>query len=263
MIFPIHIEKTENMKLKLLSVALGLLFCTTAMAQVKGGHNLKLAKLYTSGKYEICLFKAEDLCNDPAAGRESEPYLYAAMCYIKLYESTDPEVAADYKDGMRQAVKYTTKFVRKDTDGELYRQNTDFIDVIKKHLQKEMKTYCSSENYTKASNSARNYEKLAHKPDYLFLYYSGMLKCMANNSVQGEHDMAEARTQLAEQVINNTVKVDPIVKSLIIDGFLKYSMQLVNEKRKKDAEAVITLGKKVFPNDGYISVQYNMIVGKK
>ena len=75
--------------------------------------------------------------------------------------------------------------------------------------------------------------------------------------------MAEARTQLAEQVINNTVKVDPIVKSLIIDGFLKYSMQLVNEKRKKDAEAVITLGKKVFPNDGYISVQYNMIVGKK
>jgi len=251
------------MKYRFISVALCLLFCANVMAQVKGGHNLKLAKLYTSGKYEICLFKAEDLCNDPAAGRESEPYLYAAMCYIKLFESSDPEVAADYKDGMRQAVKYTTKFVRKDTDGELYNQNLDFIDVIKRHLQKEIKGFCSSENYTKASNSARNYEKLGHKTDYVFLYYSGMLKCMANNSVQGEHDMAEARTQLADQIIAGTVKVDPIVKSLIIDGFLKYSQQLIAEKRKKDAEAVITLGNKLFPDNGYITVQYNMIVGKK
>jgi len=251
------------MKLKFISAVFCVFFCTNLLAQVKGGHNLKLAKLYTSGKYEICLFKAEDLCNDPAAGRESEPYLYAAMCYIKLYESSDPEVAADYKDGMRQAVKYTTKFVRKDTDGEIYNQNTDFIDIIKKHLQKEIKEFLSSENYLKASNSARNYEKLGHTTDYLFLYYSGMLKCMANNSVQGEHDMAEARTQLADQIINGTVKVDPIVKNLIVDGFLKYSQQLIAEKRKSDAEAVITLGNKLFPGNGYITVQYNMIVGKK
>ena len=251
------------MKLKLLCASLCLFVCVGTFAQVKGGHNAKLSKLYTSGKYEVCLFKAEDLCEDPAAGREAEPHLYAAMCYVKLYESSDPEIAADYKDGMRQAVKYTQKFVRKDVEGELYAQNTDFIDQIKKHVKAEMKTNFDKGNYSKAASSAKNYEKLYRTPDYLFMYFSGMLKCMSNNETQGAHEMDEARTKLSEQIVNNeTIKPDPIVKSLIVDGIMKYTQDLLNEKRKKDAEAVITLANKIFPNDGYITVQYNMIVGK-
>ena len=90
-----------------------------------------------------------------------------------------------------------------------------------------------------------------------------MLKCMSNNETQGAHEMDEARTKLSEQIVNNeTIKPDPIVKSLIVDGIMKYTQDLLNEKRKKDAEAVITLANKIFPNDGYIKVQYNMIVGK-
>ncbi len=75
--------------------------------------------------------------------------------------------------------------------------------------------------------------------------------------------MNEARTKLSEKIVNNeTIKADPIVKSMIVDGIMKYTQDLLNEKRKKDAESVITLANKIFPNDGYIKVQYNMIVGK-
>ena len=251
------------MKLRLLCASLCIFVCASTFAQVKGGHNTKLSKLYTSGKYEVCLFKAEDLCNDQAAGREAEPHLYAAMCYVKLFDSPDPEVAADYKDGMRQAIKYTQKFVRKDIDGELYAQNTDFIDEIKKYVKKEIKTNFDKGNYSKAATAAKNYEKLYHKTDYLFMYYSGMLKCMSNNETQGAHEMEEARTKLSEQIVNNVaIKADPIVKSLIVDGIMKYTQDLLNDKRKKDAESVITLANKIFPTDGYIKVQYNMIVGK-
>lgn len=240
-----------------------MIICVGTFAQVKGGHNTKLSKLYTSGKYEVCLFKAEDLCADQAAGREAEPHLYAAMCMVKLYESSDPEVAADYKDGMRQAVKYTQKFIRKDIEGELYAQNTDFIDLIKKYVKKDIKTNFDKGNYSKASAAAKNYEKLYQKPDYLFMYYSGILKCMSNNETQGAHEMDEARAKLSEQIVNNiAIKPDPIVKSLIVDGIMKYTQDLLADKRKKDAESVITLANKIFPNDGYIKVQYNMIVGK-
>ena len=101
------------------------------------------------------------------------------------------------------------------------------------------------------------------KTDYLFMYYSGILKCMSNNVTQGEHEMSEARTKLTEQIVNGgSIKPDPIVKSMIVDGIMKYTQDLVAEKRKKDAESVITLANKIFPNDGYIKVQYNMIVGK-
>ena len=251
------------MNLRILCASVCMFACIGAFAQVKGGHNTKLSKLYTSGKYEICLFKAEDMCADPAAGREAEPHLYAAMCYVKLYESSDPEVAADYKDGMRQAIKYTQKFIRKDIEGELYAQNADFIETIKKYVKKDMKTNFDKGNYAKAAAAAKNYEKLYQKPDYLFLYYSGILKCMSNNTTQGEHDMNEARTKLTEKIVNNeTITPDPIVKSMIVDGIMKYTQDLLNDKRKKDAESVITLANKIFPNDGYIIVQYNMFVGK-
>lgn len=256
-------EIFKKMNLKLLCTSLCIMLCAGTFAQVKGGHNTKLSKLYTSGKYEICLFKAEDMCADQAAGREAEPHLYAAMCYVKLYESSDPEVAADYKDGMRQAVKYTQKFIRKDIEGELVAQNADFIDLIKKHVKAEIKTNFDKGNYSKAAAAAKNYEKLYHKTDYLFMYYSGILKCMSNNETQGVHEMADARAKLSEKIVNNEpIKADPIVKSLIVDGIMKYTQDLLNEKRKKDAESVITLANKIFPNDGYITVQYNMIVGK-
>ncbi|MBO7497515.1 MAG: hypothetical protein J6T98_13305 [Salinivirgaceae bacterium] len=251
------------MNLRLFCASVCMFACVSVFAQVKGGHNTKLSKLYASGKYEICLFKAEDMCADPAAGREAEPHLYAAMCYVKLYESSDPEVAADYKDGMRQAIKYTQKFIRKDVEGEMYAQNLDFVDQIKQHVKKEIKTNFDKGNYAKASAAAKNYEKLYQKTDYLFMYYSGILKCLSNNTTQGEHDMNEARAKLSEQIVNGTeIKADPIVKSMIVDGIMKYTQDLLNEKRKKDAESVITLANKIFPNDGYIKVQYNMIVGK-
>ncbi|MBO7144932.1 MAG: hypothetical protein J6W13_08930 [Salinivirgaceae bacterium] len=250
------------MNLRLVYTAISLLVCASSFAQVKGGHNQKLAKLYNSGKYEICLFKAEDMCEDPAASREAEPHLYAAMCMVKLYESPDAEVAADYKDGMRQAIKYTQKFIRKDVEGELYAQNLDFINELKKHVKAEIKTNFDKGNYTKAAAAAKNYEKLNQKTDYLFMYYSGILKCMSNNVTQGEHEMSEARTKLTEQIVNGgTIKPDPIVKSMIVDGIMKYTQDLVADKRKKDAEAVITLANKIFPSDGYITVQYNMIMG--
>lgn len=248
---------------KLICAAMGLLVGFGTFAQVKGGHNAKLAKMYTSGKYEICLFKAEDICNDPAGGHEAEPHLYAAMCYVKLFESPDPEVAADYKDGMRQAVKYTQKFIRKDAEGELFAQNTDFIDMLKKNIKDEIKSNFDKENYTKAATASRNYEKMSLKPDYAFLYFSGIVKCLANNNVQGEHDMEEARTQLTDQILKGTVKIDPIVKNIMVDGFLKYTQVLIGEKRNKDAESVITLANKLFPDNGYVTVQYNMIVGSK
>lgn len=250
------------MKLFSFLTSIMLIAGLSASAQVKGGHNTKLAKMYNSGKYELCLFKADDLCNDPAAGRESEPYLYAAMCMVKLYESDDPDVRADYKDGMRQAVKYAQKFVRKD-DGEIYAQNQEFLDMLRKSKRDEIKKFFDNKQYSKAAAEAKNYAKLSRNTDYSFLYFTGICHNLSNNSVQGEHDMDEARENLKEQIVNNTVKFDPIVKGLISNGIFTYSQSLNSEGKKKEAIDVITLGKKLFPNDGYITVQYNMLTGNK
>ena len=58
-------------------------------SQVVGGSYEKLAKLYNLGKYETCLYKAEDLTFKEDSKKDPEPYLYMAMCFIELSNSTE------------------------------------------------------------------------------------------------------------------------------------------------------------------------------
>ena len=56
-------------------------------SQVEGGTNEKLAKLYNQGKYESCLFKADNLTYKEGSSRDPEPYLYISMCFYQLSQS--------------------------------------------------------------------------------------------------------------------------------------------------------------------------------
>jgi hypothetical protein len=234
-------------------------FQINIFSQVIGGTNKKLAKLYNSGKYEICFFKADDMCNDETLNRDAEPFLYAAMCMVKLYQSEDPDIAVDYQDGMKQAVKYAQKFAKKDREGDLYNKNIEFIQLLKEDLKKEIKEQFEKTAYSKVVTAAKNYDKLNREEDFVLLYYIGICEVLSNNVGQGERDMADAKDKLKEPIIKNEVKIDPIAKGFIVDGFLKYTEMLVQAKKQSVAKDAITLANKLFPNDGYITVQFNLI----
>jgi len=230
-------------------------------SQVVGGTNKKLAKLYSAGKYEICFFKADDMCNDEAANRYAEPFLYASMCMVKLYQSEDPDIAVDYQDGMKQAVKYAQKFAKKDREGDLYSKNIDFIKLLKEDLKKEIKEQFEKKAYSKVVAAAKNYDKLNRDDDYILLYFIGICEVLSNNIGQGERDMNDAKSKLKDMIIKNEVQVDAIAKGFVIDGFLKYTEIMIQNKKQPVAKDAITLANKLFPNDGYITVQYNVITG--
>lgn len=227
--------------------------------QVVGGSQDKLAKLYNQGKYESCLFKADNLTYKDDYKRDPEPYLYIAMCFYQLSQSEDEMVREDYKDGVKQAIRYAARFVKYDKKGEMYADNIDFINKLKDEQIKKIKQEMNDNNYRKAATAAKYYNRLNTQEDFAVSYFIGMCQILSNNLSQGAQSIEKATEKLNEQLDTKTFKADNKIKSLLIDGFLKYSEYLVSVDRKADAAGNLTFGLKLFPNNGYIKVQYNLI----
>jgi hypothetical protein len=247
------------MKNVFLALAFVVFFTDMLLGQVAGGTYEKLAKLYNQGKYESCLFKADKYTYDEESSIDAEPYLYVAMCFYQLSISEDPVLREDYKDGFKQAIKYATKFIKKDKEGELYEQNFDFINILKDELKKEIKAQFDKGDYRKVATTAKLFDKLNRKEDILLLYYIGMNEMMSNNVSQGSRDLDDAKSKLDEMLNAKTFQTDAASKSLAIDGFLKYSEFLINQNQLKEAADLLNYGLKLFPNDGYLKVQFNVV----
>lgn len=240
-----------------------LLFISlSGIAQVKGGYNEKLAKLYSAGKFESCLFKADNLTYKESTSRDPEPYLYIAMCFYQLSKSSDPIIREDYSDGEKQAVKYAGYFIRKDKEGDMYEDNLEFITMLKELQFAKIKKEFDEEEYRKAGTQCKKYAKLNKEEDFTVSYFIGACEILSRNITTGQRDLDEAKEGLKPLLKSGNLKIDKIFKPLISSIFMKYSEVLIAENRINEALAESKLGLKILPNDGYLKIQSNMIEKK-
>ncbi len=239
-----------------------LLWFSSSIAQVVGGKDDKLAQLYASGKYESCLFKADNMTYRESSSHEPEPYLYVAMCYYKLSMSDDPILRDDYKDGFKQAIAYIGKFIRKDKEGILYDENIGFINTLKDEQLKKINKYFQDMEYKKAAIAAKSYNKLNRENDETIVYFIGACEMLSKNNPQGELDMSKAQTILNEKIKAGTLKTDPRFTPLLASVFLKYSENLVLLSQLESASTILSYGLKMMPDEGYLKLQLNMIEKK-
>ncbi|MGE4289351.1 MAG: hypothetical protein AB7E36_11710 [Salinivirgaceae bacterium] len=240
-------------------LTLFLYISSSAQFQVVGGTYEKLAKLYSQAKYESCLFKADDYTFKSESSKDAEPFLYMSLCFYQLSISEDSDIREDYKDGFKQAVNYAGRFIKKDKEGEMYNDNIDFINHLKEMQKKEIKEVFDKADYRKTVAAAKLFSKLNREEDLSFTYFIGLNEVMSNNVSQGERTMDEAVKQLNEKLAANSFKADPLVKSLVIDAILKYSEFLVNQEQIENAHNQLEFALRLFPNDGYIKLQYNVV----
>ncbi len=247
------------MRLSYLFLLVFVLSFINTNAQVVGGSDAKLAKLYNSGKYETCLIKADDLTYNEKTKRDPEPYLYMAMCFYELSKSNDPVLKEDYKKGVRNSIKYTTKFIKKDKDGEMYNDNIEFINMIRGLQLTEIKEYFNEGNYRKAASTTKIYSKLYREKDYVLLYFIGLNEVLSNNLSQGLRDMADSKTEIEAIIKTGNLKVNSEFKLLLSSAILTYSNYLVNDDQLETASENIAFAKKILPNDAVISTQYSIV----
>lgn len=227
------------------------MFITSAFAQVEGGINEKLAKIYQKGDYESCMFKAVDLTYNDKYKKDPEPYLYATFCYYQLSLSEDPSILEDYPNALKESIKYLIKFKKKDKDGELAGQNEGEINTILAAYFEEAVDFFKKGEYKSA---AYNFKQLSlwysENTDLVFL--QGMCDALEGKSTATQF-FDQSIPVFMEQKQAGNIKVRREVKEIFSDSFIKYADYLTTTEKADSARSTLNLGLKLLP--GNINIQ--------
>ena len=126
---------SENMRGKVQFTGLLALLCAMLFSVPNGQaqdpkYNRMLEDL-VDGKYERVLFRAIGFTEKEATKKHPEPYAYMARAYLLIHQSDDPALKESYPKALKESLKYCTKFIKKDKEGEYVPDLLDFIEDLR------------------------------------------------------------------------------------------------------------------------------------
>lgn len=228
-------------------------------AQVKGGDPMfdKLFDLFVLEKYEDCAYKAENYTLKEKYRRAPEPYLYLSMCFFQI-SKTDYDVE-DYKDPLKDALKYAYKFRKKDKDTAVYNENKAYFNTLKAAGIVRVRSYYDDQKYRKSSYFCNSILKFDKDNDHI-RFPKGVYDLLSRNS-QGARDIGIAVKNLRKKYNDPEYKPDKVSESLLIEGFVVYSEYLYQLEQLDSAKATIIMAKELIPDNRDLKNQYNKLHG--
>lgn len=244
----------------LLFTALQGILYYKAQAQVKGGQHTKLFDMYALEKYEDCAYKAENMTMNDKYKKDPEPLLYLSMCMLKISKMDSSKLDQQYKDPMKESLKYAKKFRAKDKDGSMYAQNTLFFDDLKTEAIYHANALYNQNQYGKAAAFFGMINAFDDKDDNVRLM-KGICDLLAKNAVEGNKNINDAMKGLVKARSDSAFKPDNTSEPLLIDALMIYSDYLNNNKMEDSAKKTIAIAKSFFPDNFEIKNQYNLLYG--
>jgi len=104
------------------------------------------------GKYEKVLYKAIRYTENEKTDDAPRPYAYMSMAYFRIFESDDPEWEEKYSGALKDALKYATKYIKKDKESEYVGEFLDYFDELRAATISESDMHITDEKYTKAKS---------------------------------------------------------------------------------------------------------------
>lgn len=228
---------------------LGLVLITSAsFAQVVGGMNYKLEKLFMDEKYEDVAYKGMNMLEDDKYKKDPEIYLYVAMAWYEISQMNDEKMEAQYPDALRDALKYASKFDKKDKDGQWFSDNADFFENLKKAGIAEAAKYVDDEKKRRVAVGTYKYMTTAMSDDYNILFFKGVLEFMNRNSGQGERDIQTAMSNLVPLYASGKYKPSKSSAPVLEDGMVRYTEMLMQQNYADSAKKTIDWAIKFFPD---------------
>ena len=214
-----------------------------------------LRVLYMDQKYEKLISKAEAYVNKDKTRKNPEPYLYLSKAYFEISQLEEYSKKYPSEKAFREAMKWATKYRRKDREGEIYEDNDFYFNELKKAVIEEAAGLMSDEKYSRAK---RYYSSITtFDPDdpgaWLMLGYS-QVKMRA---------MMEAKVALEEagRVMHRVdmTKLNSVERKLLLDGVLGYSDFLLEQGMRDSARTTLDLAKPALEGDTEFDMYINRI----
>ncbi len=147
------------------------------------------------GKFEKVLYKAIRYTESDKTSKEPLPYLFMSMAFFKISESSEPDLVEKYPNGLKSALKYSSKFVKKDKQREHVGNYTDYFNDLRRATMNQSEVYVDDEKYTKAKSYYKYLYSLDAEDPGAWLMYGTVLW-----RTKSKRDAQEAWT-LAKQLL--------------------------------------------------------------
>lgn len=202
--------------------------------------------LYVDGEYEKLIKKSEKYTENSDTRRDPRPYLYLAKAYYGM--SKDEKYAEEYPKAFRDALKYASRYSRKDEDRLYWGVNAEFINELRAEAMREGDLYVSSDDRRGLSKAARIYRYLVDidptDPGASMMYAAILYKI----NRRGEADLLVRET--APTLPNVDVgRMSEDQKEMLKFGVIHYARYLKEEGMLDSARTTMDIVTPYFPED--------------
>jgi tetratricopeptide (TPR) repeat protein len=217
-----------------------------------------LLVLYVDEDYEKCLHKADRYVNRDETHRDALPYLYESMCYYEMSKIPKYQAMDEYKHASRDALKWASKYRRKDKNKEFFADHEDYWSELNAMAQEEGLNYLDDGKYSKAKLQFTRMTR--YNPENPGAWE---LLALAQSKLHMTRDAAESMQQFKEAyaAVPDIGHLPIDQRRLLREGLIRNAEHLENTGQLDSARTTIDLGKDHFMKNAEFRSLYNELEG--
>lgn len=251
------------MRILLILLSFAFLAPIYTQAQVITGSMDRLNDMYIFEKYGDCYLKAIKLTESEKYRTDPEPYLYIAMCLIKINESE--ELKEDFDgDPLKDALKYATKakkyHAKREKKGiETFdmSENLEFYEELNLVALEEIIYHYNEDKFSKAASWGKKLAKVDPESSEIQVLVGANMLLSLNAEGQKLVDMYWPK--LVEKYKGGDEVPAEHIKPAVVYGILALSKYYHQKGQSVKAKEVIQFGKDLFVDNNKINAAYEEI----
>ena len=232
-----------------------LIVSSSLSAQVVGGMNIKLEKLFVEEKFEDVAYKGMKMIEDDKYKSDPEIYLYIAMAWYEISQMNDEKMEEQYPKALQDAMKYASKIDKKDKEGVWVEDNADFFNDLTKAGIADAAQWIDDPKKLRNAVSSYKYMTKAIPDDYNLLFFKGVLEYKNRNTGQADRDIAEAMNGLIPAYENPKYRPSKASSPVLEDGLMQWADVMMEQNYADSAKKTINWALKFFPDSDKVKAK--------
>ncbi len=220
-----------------LALTVYLLFIVAAASAQTDKDYQDLRTLYIDEKYEKLIAKGERYLGKSDSRKDPAPYLYLSKAYYEISRMEEMHDEYPPEKSFANAMKWATKYRKKDPDGVLFRENEMYFEELKKSALEEAAGYMADQKYSRAKRLYDGITKF--DPDdagaWLLL---GLCQMEMRSMTEANMTLKKAGEVLHDADVSSYKAQD---KATLRNGGLGYVNYLIEEGRRDSARSTLDL----------------------
>lgn len=208
----------------------------------------KLLMWIVDEKYENVLYKCIRYTEGDKTKKLPLPYVYMAQAYLGIHSTDDHDLReqyqADKNKALKNSLKYTSKFVKKDKEKEYYHEFIDFFDKLRKEAKNAAETEMDNLKFTKAKSYYKYLTDIDPEDPGAWLMFAAVYKQL-NSKKEALENYEKARNLMLDFGGRGLSEV----QTELLHFAIIYNAELLSTSDRAAALEWLALGDDLFSGD--------------